>query len=72
MVIKKLYDKVYLREDLGWFETIEFAYSLGFPYSADCLDEDWETCVDPLESEAIDYLNNLNIFTHEQSLQEVE
>ena len=73
MSIKKLYDKVYLREDLGCYETIEFAHSLGFKSRMDDLDDDvFEAEIDEMEGHAIDYLNNLNIFTHEQSLEEVK
>ena len=64
-------NKVYLREDLGCYETIEFAHSLGFKSRMNDLDDDvFEAEIDEMEGHATDYLNNLNIYTHEQSLEE--
>jgi hypothetical protein len=72
MAIKKLYDKVYLREDLGCYETIEFAHSLGFESRMNDLDDDvWADEIDGMEGNAIDYLNNLNIHTHDQLIDEI-
>jgi|TARA_R110001606_G_scaffold47040_1_gene120083 hypothetical protein len=72
MAIKKLYDKVYLREDLGCYETIEFAHSLGFESRMSDLDDEvWADEIDGMEGNAIDYLNNLNIHTHDQLIDEI-